>query len=80
MASAHKITIFSTPTCGYCKLAKDFLQKQGIGYTEKDVFQDIAAREDMVARSGQYGVPVIDIDGQLIVGFDRGRMKELLGI
>ena len=61
-------------------MAKDFLTQNSIAYTEKNVFDDLAAREDMIARSGQYGVPVIDIDGKLIVGFERGRMKELLGL
>lgn len=76
----HKVTVFSTPSCGYCKMAKEFLAKNNIPYTEKNVFDDLAAREDMIARSGQYGVPVIDIDGKLIVGFERGKMKELLGL
>lgn len=76
----HKVTVFSTPSCGYCRLAKEFLKKNNVSFVEKDVFEDIVAREDMVARSGQYGVPVIDIDGTLVVGFDRGRIKELLGM
>ena len=74
------ITIYSTPTCVYCKMAKQFLGEHKIAYTEKDVASDAAAREEMVKKSGQLGVPVIDIDGQIIVGFDRKKISELLHV
>ena len=74
------ITIYSTPTCAYCKIAKKFLGEHKIAYTEKDVASDAAAREEMVKKSGQLGVPVIDIDGQIIVGFDREKISELLHV
>ncbi|OGZ01946.1 MAG: NrdH-redoxin [Candidatus Liptonbacteria bacterium RIFCSPLOWO2_01_FULL_53_13] len=74
------ITIYSTPTCVYCKMAKQFLGEHKIAYTEKDVASDAAAREEMVKKSGQLGVPVIDIDGQIIVGFDREKISELLHV
>ena len=58
-----KITIYSTPTCVYCKMTKEFLQKNNIPYEELNVAEDEKAREEMVQKSNQLGVPVIDIDG-----------------
>ena len=74
------ITIYSTPSCVYCKMAKEYLTKKNIPYTEKDVASDMKAREDMVQKSGQLGVPVIDVDGNIIVGFDREKLNELAHI
>lgn len=74
------VTIYSTPTCVYCKMAKEFFKKNNIDYNEKDVAQDMKAREEMVQKSGQLGVPVIDIDGKIIVGFDESELKIALGI
>lgn len=75
-----KITIYSTPTCVYCKMAKEYFKKNNIEFEEKDVLMDTSAREEMVQKSGQLGVPVIDVDGSITVGFDRARLAELLGI
>ena len=75
-----KVTIYTTPTCVYCKMSKAFFKEHSIDYTEKDVASDRAAREEMVKRSGQMGVPVIDVDGTLIVGFDKEKLSELLGV
>lgn len=75
-----KVTIFSTPSCVYCKMAKEFFRNNKIEYDEKDVASDEAARSDMLTRSGQLGVPVIDVDGKIVVGFDQTRLKELLGL
>lgn len=61
-------------------MAKDFFAKHNVLYQEKNVAQDAEARNDMITRSGQMGVPVIDIDGKLIIGFDQSQLKELLGI
>ncbi|MBU6414952.1 glutaredoxin family protein [Patescibacteria group bacterium] len=72
--------IYTTPSCVYCKMAKEFFAKHGIAYEEKNVAQDVSARDEMVQKSGQLGVPVIDIDGQIIIGFDQPRLAELLGI
>jgi glutaredoxin 3 len=72
------IKIYTTPTCGYCHQAKSFFSQLGVKYTEFDVSQDERAAEEMVKVSGQMGVPVIIIDGQVVVGFDRGRIQELL--
>ncbi len=65
-----KITIYSTPTCHFCDLAKTFFKEKGLKYEEFNVATDLAKRREMVEKSGQMGVPVIDIDGQIVVGFD----------
>ncbi len=73
-----KVTIYSTPTCVYCRMAKDFFNANGIAYEEHNVASDLAAREDMFKKSHQMGVPVIDVDGQIIVGFDKKTLEDLL--
>lgn len=75
-----KVLVFSTPTCTYCNLAKKYFREKGIKFTNIDVSRDQAAARDMVRRSGQMGVPVIDIGGRIIVGFDRPKINALLGI
>ncbi|HTY13951.1 MAG TPA: glutaredoxin domain-containing protein [Candidatus Omnitrophota bacterium] len=72
------IKIYSTETCPYCVAAKQFFKDNHLEYTEFDVGSDRAAAEEMIARSGQLGVPVIDIDGTIVVGFNRPKIKELL--
>ena len=74
------VIIYSTPTCHYCHLAKEFFKEQGIAYTEYDVLTDLEKRKEMVDKSGQLGVPVIYIDGKVVVGFDQGEISSLLGI
>lgn len=78
------ITIYTTPTCGYCKGAKDFLRTNNIEFTEIDVSQNQAKAKEMIEKSGQMGVPVIVVGegpGQeLIIGFDQPRLAELLGL
>ena len=74
------ITIYSTPTCGYCKMAKEYLTSKNIPYTDIDVSTDRTQQEAMVSKSGQYGVPVIDVDGKIIVGFDKRKLDEYAGI
>ncbi len=73
-----KVSIYSTPTCTYCKMAKDFFNEKGIAYEEFDVAADTVKRQEMVERSGQMGVPVIDIDGHIMVGFSKDKLEELL--
>ncbi|KKW48173.1 MAG: Glutaredoxin-like protein, YruB-family [Parcubacteria group bacterium GW2011_GWA1_59_11] len=73
-----KITIYTTPTCVYCNMAKAFFKENKIDYSEKNVAVDSQAVEEMIKKSGQLGVPVIDVDGEIIVGFDKPRLKELL--
>ena len=77
---AKKVAIYSTPWCVYCKMAKKYFADNKIEYTEHDVAEDIKARDEMVKKTGQMGVPVIDIDGQIVVGFDRNKIVELLKI
>lgn len=72
------IKIYTTPTCGYCHQAKQFLDERGVRYTEYDVSRDRKAAEEMVSKTGQMGVPVIVVDGEVIVGFDRVRLEQLL--
>ena len=73
------ITIYSTPTCAYCKMAKEYLTGKGIPFTDTDVSVDRKAQEEMIAKSGQFGVPVIDVGGKIIVGFDKRKLDEYLG-
>jgi len=75
-----KVTIYSTPTCHFCHMAKDFFTSKGIVYEDFDVSYDLEKRKEMMDKSGQMGVPVIAIDNKLIVGFDKPKIVELLGI
>jgi len=72
------ITIYSTPTCTYCDKAKDFLKENNIEFTEVDVQNDLVAREEMIEKSGVRAVPVIDVDGQILTGFDKGQLVEAI--
>ncbi len=74
------VKIFSTPTCIYCQTLKAFLKEKNIQFNDIDVSHDEAALKEMVDKSGQMGVPVIDIDGQIVVGFDKNKIVELLKI
>ncbi|MFC1720837.1 glutaredoxin family protein [Patescibacteria group bacterium] len=75
-----KVTIYSTPACGFCKMAKAFFTEKGIEYTEHDVAADEAMRNEMIEKTGQMGVPVIEIDDQVVVGFDKDKLSEMLGL
>lgn len=75
-----KIIIYTTPTCVYCKMAKEFFKEHNVVYEEKDVSVDEKARDEMIKKSGQLGVPVIDIYGKIVIGFDEEKLSELLGI
>lgn len=72
------IKVYSTPTCGYCRQAKKYLSNRGVEYTEYDVSCDQRAAQEMMNLTGQAGVPVIVVDGQIIIGFDRFRIDVLL--
>ena len=74
----HKVIIYSTTTCPYCVYAKDYFKNKGVAFEDKNVSNDRAAGQEMIAKSGQMGVPVIDIDGQIIVGFQPNIFEELL--
>ncbi len=74
------VTIYSTPTCHYCHLAKDFMTAHDIKFTDYNVATDLQRRKEMIDKTGQMGVPVIDIDGKTMVGFEESRLAEALGI
>jgi len=75
-----KVEIYSTPTCFYCKSAKEYFKKNNIAYMEYDVLADTVKRQEMVDKTHQFGVPVIVIDGKVVVGFDRAKINQLLGL
>ncbi|MBI5636106.1 glutathione S-transferase N-terminal domain-containing protein [Candidatus Micrarchaeota archaeon] len=75
---AHKVVVYSTKTCVYCRLAKEYFKQKGVKYTEYDVGEDQSRAEEMVEKSGQMGVPVIDIDGEIIVGFNKPAVEKAL--
>ena len=75
-----KYTIYSTPTCPFCKQLKAFLDENKVKYTDHDVSLDKKKAEEMIQKSGQMGVPVSDIDGQIVIGFDKKKISELLGL
>ncbi len=74
------VTIYSTPTCHFCQMTKDFLKEKGIGYTEFNVAQDLEKRQEMIQKSGQMGVPVIFVGDEMIIGFDKERLVSSLGL
>ena len=75
-----QIKVYTTPSCPYCVLAKNLFKKHGIKYSEADVASDLKAREEMFRKSGQMGVPVIDIGGQIVIGYDESALRRLLHI
>lgn len=74
------VKIYSTPTCVYCNALKEYLASKNIQYQESDVSLDEKELEKMVAISGQMGVPVVEIDGNIVIGFDKSKIDELLKI
>jgi glutaredoxin-like YruB-family protein len=78
--SQKKVIIYSTPTCHYCNLAKDFFAKNNIAYEVFDVQSDLAKRKEMIEKSGQMGVPVIFVGDELVMGFDEDKLRELLEV
>lgn len=75
-----RVILFTTPSCSYCRMAKKYLREQGIKFKDVDVSRDQTAARDMVKRSGQQGVPVLDIGGKIVVGFDRLKIDHYLGL
>ena len=73
-----KVVIYSTPTCPYCKRAKDYLSQKGIPYADINVAQDREKAKEMIDKSGQMGVPVITVDGEVVVGFNQTLLDKLL--
>ncbi len=75
-----KVTVYSTPTCPWCDKAKEFLKENNIHYNEVNVAADHKVAQEMIEKSGQMGVPVIEVDGQVIVGYDKNALKKALKI
>ena len=75
-----QVTIYSTPTCHFCQAAKTFFKENNIEYTDFNVAEDQEKRQEMIDLTSQMGVPVIKIGEEIIVGFDEGKVKELLGM
>lgn len=80
MTDIKTVTVYSTPTCPYCRQVKEFLTQHNISFTDKNVATDISARDEMKAKSSSLGVPVVDVDGTVVVGFNRTKLQELLGL
>ncbi len=75
-----RVTVYSTPSCSWCTTLKSWLRKNNVPFSDVDVSRDQSSAEAMVRRSGQQGVPQTDINGQVVVGFDQNRLKQLLEI
>ena len=73
-----KVSIYSTPTCHFCNLAKEYFKEHNIAYQEFNVATDLEKRREMIMKSNQMGVPVIDIDGDVVVGFNQNQIAEML--
>lgn len=73
-----KPIIYTTTSCPFCKMAKTYFREHGIAYEEKDVTEDLALQQEMIAKSGQFAVPVIDIGGKIVVGFQKGQIEAAL--
>ena len=80
MAEDKQVVIYSTPTCHFCHMVKEYLTEKQIPFTDYNVMEDIEKRQEMVERSGQMGVPVIFIGDEMVIGFDKPRIDALLGI
>lgn len=76
----HRVLVFTTPTCSWCRRVKDYLRERHVQFREIDVSRDAKAARDLVRRTGQMGVPVVEIDGRPIVGFDKPQIDRLLGL
>jgi glutaredoxin 3 len=74
------VTIYSTPTCHFCQMSKEFFKEHGVAYTEYNVANNLERRQEMIQKSGQMGVPVIFVGEELVVGFDKDKLTELLGV
>ena len=74
------VIIYTTPTCVYCKAAKKFFAENNIEYREHNVAENEAALDEMVEKTGQMGVPVIDVNGKIVIGFNKDKLKEFLGL
>jgi len=78
MSQSARVTIYTTPTCAFCHMAKEYFKGNDVEYSAKDVTQDQEAYKEILDKSGQLGVPVIDIDGTIIIGFDRPKIDAVM--
>lgn len=76
----RKVVIYTTPTCVYCRAAKEFFKENNVAYDEFDVASDADKREEMIQKSGQMGVPVIFVNNKMVIGFNKEKLSELFGI
>lgn len=76
---SKNVTVFSSNSCGYCTMAKEYLAEKGVTYTERNVSTDVEARKELMSK-GFMGVPVIYVDDEIIQGFDKAKLDELLGL
>ena len=74
------VTIYSTPVCHFCHMAKDFFKENNVNFTDYDVASDAEKRQEMIEMTNQMGVPVIRIGDDVVIGFDEGKLRELLGL
>ncbi len=75
-----KVKVYTTPICPYCVALKEFLKENKVEFEEIDVSQDEMAAKEMIEKTGQMGVPVLEIDGEFVVGFDKEKIKKLLNL
>ena len=75
-----KVVIYSTPTCHFCKMTKEFFKENNIEYTDYNVAEDSEKRQEMIEKSGQMGVPVVFVDDDMLIGFDKEKLSNALGI
>lgn len=75
-----KVKVYSTPTCTFCKQAKAFLKENKVEYEDIDVSADQRAAEEMIEKTGQMGVPVIEVGSDIVIGFDKAKLEKLLGL
>ncbi|HEY4517971.1 MAG TPA: glutaredoxin domain-containing protein [Candidatus Paceibacterota bacterium] len=75
-----KIEIYSTPTCHFCHMTKEFLTAHNIPFTDYNVLTDLEKRKEMIQKTGQMGVPVIVVDGETMIGFDQEELEKLVGV
>lgn len=73
-----QITVYSSPTCPHCRALKEYLDKKGVAYTDHNVVDDMQAREEMFKLTGKMAVPVVVVNGEVILGFDRAKLEKLL--
>ena len=77
---SHNVIVYRTETCPYCHMAEEFFKQNKVKFKSIDVGKDQKAAQEMVKKSGQMGVPVIDVDGKIVIGFDKAALRKALGI